>query len=287
MKNKLILFYSLIFLIPVLSAQSSQQLSQWFSVKEIKPKVWVIDDHKAVNIYLIEGRDSSLLVDTGTGAADLASLIKKLTAKPLIVVNTHGHSDHAGGDYQFGKIYVHPSDSAAARMSATAVSRASAAKNMLRGAVPSPDELFKSKEIHSKLVGVKDGRIFQLGDRQIQVIETPGHTPGSICLLDKSNKLLFTGDNNNTAVWLFLPESRPLSVYLQSLKKLSGMISEFDTLLPGHGIPKTSDFIMDQIECVKTILNHTCKSEPYDTFAGKAQLCQYGRASVAYNPDNL
>jgi hydroxyacylglutathione hydrolase len=287
MKNKLILVISLLSFFLSLTGQNSQQITSWFSVKEVFPKVWVIDDHKAVNIYLIEGSDSSLLVDTGMGAADLVSQVSKLTGKPLIVVNTHGHSDHAGGDYQFGKIYVHPADSAEARLSATPVSRASASKNMLKGAVPVQDELYKSKEIHSKLVSVKDGHVFFLGGRQIQVIETPGHTPGSICLLDKENKLLFTGDNDNTAVWLFLPESRPLSVYLNSLQKLSGRMSEFDTILPGHGILKKSDFIMDQVECVKSILNNTCKSEPYDTFAGKAQLCQFGRASVAYNPDNL
>ena len=277
----------LYFLFLTSSGQISQPSSTWFSVKEIFPKVWLIDDHKAANIYLIEGQDSSLLVDTGTGAADLSTQVKKLTDKPLIVVNTHGHSDHAGGNYQFRKINVDPSDSSAARLSATPESRKEAARDMLRGAVPTPDDIYKGEEIHTKLVGVKDGQIFFLGGRQIQVIETPGHTPGSICLLDKENKLLFTGDNDNTAVWLFLPESRPLTVYLKTLQMLYGRISEFDTLLPGHGIPKRSDFIMDQIMCVKSILNQTCKSESYDTFAGKARLCQYGRASVAYNPDNL
>jgi hydroxyacylglutathione hydrolase len=265
----------------------SVQPSGWYSVKEIFPKVWLIDDHKAVNIYLIEGQDSSLLVDTGTGAADLLSQVKKITGKPLIVVNTHGHSDHAGGNYQFPKVYINSSDSSAARLCATKESREEAARNMLRGAVPSPDDIYKGEEIHTRLTDVKDGHIFLLGGRQIQVIETPGHTPGSICLLDKQNRLLFSGDNDNTAVWLFLPESRPLTVYLKTLQTLYGRISEFDTLLPGHGIPKKSDFIMDQIMCVKSILNHTCKSESYDTFAGKARLCQYGRASVAYNPDNL
>jgi hydroxyacylglutathione hydrolase len=279
------LFYSIFFnfLFLTLSGQNSQSIARWFSVKEIFPKVWLIDDHKAVNVYLIEGQDSSLLVDTGTGAADFFSQIKMLTDKPLIIVNTHGHSDHAEGNYQFSKVYIHSSDSSAARLCASRESRKEAAKEMLRGAVPTPGDIYKGKEIHSILADVKNGYIFFLGGRQIQVIETPGHTPGSVCLLDKEDKLLFSGDNDNTAVWLFLPESRPLSVYLKTLQTLYGRISEFDTFLPGHGIPKRSDFIMDQIMCIKSILNHTCKSESYDTFAGKAMLCQYGRASVAYN----
>ena len=166
------------------------------------------------------------------GAADLVSQIKKLTAKPLIVVNTHGHSDHAGGNYQFSKVYVNSGDSAAARFSETPESRTEAAKNMLRGAVPDVSDIYKGKELHSKLLNVINGHKFQLGGRQIEVIETPGHTPGSICLLDKANKLLFSGDNDNTAVWLFLPESRPLNVYLKSLQLLEGRISDFNTLFP-------------------------------------------------------
>lgn len=287
MKNKLILTIVFCYLLLRLSGQNTQLTFPWFTVKEVLPKVWVIDDHKAANIYLIEGQDSSLIVDTGMGASDLYSQVKKLTGKPLIVVNTHGHPDHAGGDYQFSKIYIHSSDSAAARLCASPESRANAAKKMLRGAVPASDEIYKAEEIHPKMVPVKDGFIFYLGGRQIQVIETPGHTPGSICLLDKENKLLFSGDNNNTLVWLFLPGCLPLSVYFKTLQTLAVRISDFDTLLPGHGILKKSDFILDQVECVKSILNHTCVSEPYDTFAGKAQLCKYGGASVAYNPDNF
>ena len=84
----------LLFSSTALTAQTT--VSPWFNIKELFPKVWVIDDHKAVNLYLVEGNDSALLIDTGIGAADLISQVKKLSEKPLIVINTHGHSDHAG-----------------------------------------------------------------------------------------------------------------------------------------------------------------------------------------------
>lgn len=161
------------------------------------------------------------------------------------------------------------------------------AAHMARGAAPRPGETNKGKEIASKLVVVKDGMTFRLGGRTIEVIETPGHTHGSICLLDKEKKLLFTGDNDNTLVWLFLLNCLLLSAYLKSLQQLEKRVSEFDTLLPGHGVPLKSDFISDQIMCVKSILDHTCKPEPYESFAGKAILCKYNKASVAYNPENL
>jgi hydroxyacylglutathione hydrolase len=268
-------------------AQSQPLTTSWFTVKEVSPKVWAIDDRKAVNIYLVEGSDSAMVIDTGMGVADLLAQVMKLTSKPLIVVNTHGHPDHAGANYQFDKIYIHAADSVDARACNLKASRESAAKNMLRGAVPDDIDLFKGRENHFRFIGVRNGHIFNLGNRQIEVIETPGHTPGSICLLDKENRLLFTGDNDNTLVWLFLPNCSPLSVYYKTLQSLSRRIGEYNTLYPGHGVPEKSDFIMEQVECVKSILDHTCASEPYDTFAGKARICKYKSASVAFNPDNL
>jgi len=287
MKRLLINVVLLLSLVLTGAAQVESQTTSWFTVKEVAPKIWSIDDRKAVNIYLVEGTDSAMVIDTGMGVADLLSQVMKLTSKPLIVVNTHGHSDHTGADYQFEKIYIHAADSADAREGNLKASRENAAKNMLRGAVPDDIDLFKGRENHFRFLTVRNGHIFNLGNRHIEVIETPGHTPGSICLLDKEDKLLFTGDNDNTAVWLFLPNCTPLSVYYKTLQSLSNRIPEFTTLFPGHGIPKKSDFINEQVECVKSILNHTCVSEPYDTFAGKARLCQYKSASVAYNPDNL
>jgi hydroxyacylglutathione hydrolase len=287
MKKNLITLVVILCTFLSMEAQSQPQNASWFTVKEVTSKVWAIDDHKAVNIYLVEGSDSAMVIDTGMGVSDLLAQVRKLTSKPLIVVNTHGHPDHTGANYQFERIYIHSADSADARACSLKSSRESAARNMLRGAVPAEGDLFKGRENHFRFVTVKNGHIFNLGNRRIEVIETPGHTPGSICLLDKEDKLLFTGDNDNTAVWLFLPNCTPLSVYYKTLQSLSKRIPEFTTLLPGHGIPKKSDFILEQVECVRSILDHTCVSESYDTFAGKARLCQYKTASVAYNPDNL
>jgi hypothetical protein len=72
-----------------------------------------------------------------------------------------------------------------------------------------------------------------------------------------------------------------------TLQTLADRVSEFKTILPGHGVPKKSDFINDQIECVNSILNGKCVPATYNTYAGRASLCQFGRASIAYDPDKL
>jgi hypothetical protein len=214
---------------------NAQTNTSWFTVNEVSEKVWVLSDHNIENIYLIEGRDSALLIDTGIGAADLASAVKKLTDKPLIVIITHGHPDHCGSNYQFEKVYVHPADSGAARMFNLPETRAGMSAGMNGDAELSPEDIYTGEIYNTRMLPLEDGQIFNLGGRFIKVMETPGHTPGE----------------------------------------------------PGHGPQMPSDFILDQISCVKAILDGTCEVRDYKSFAGDSKICTYGRASVAFNPENL
>jgi hypothetical protein len=84
-----------------------------------------------------------------------------------------------------------------------------------------------------------------------------------------------------------LPNSTPLEIYLQSLEKLHQRASEFDTILPGHGAPLPGSFVIEQIGCVKSILNGTCKGEPYKSFAGDSLMCKLKSAMVAFDPNKL
>ncbi|HLN22286.1 MAG TPA: MBL fold metallo-hydrolase [Bacteroidales bacterium] len=257
----------------------------WFKVTETTPKTWTISDNGSDNMYLVEGRDSALLIDTGLGSADIASLAGSLTNKPLIVLNTHAHPDHSGGNYQFEKIYIHPEDIEAARTYNPSSGGNTSAR---QGSKPPENELFKGKPFDTKILPLDDGRIFDLGGRRIQVIYAPGHTPGEICLLDIDNKVLFTGDNTNSLVWLFLPNCKPLHEYLTTLEMLDSRSNEYFTIMPGHGTPLPAGFIKDQIACVKGILSNTIESKPYESsFSGTARVSEYGSASVVFNPENL
>ncbi len=261
----------------------------WYKARKVAEGVWCIDDHGSDNMYLVEGREKAMLIDTGLGVAKLSDFVGTLTHLPLIVVNTHGHPDHAGGDCQFKSVYADPLEFEAIRQTNTVESRRGMAANMAKGAAASDmvpvEEAVKMPA--PELLPLKDGQVFDLGGRKIEVIETPGHTPGEIVLLDAANRLVFTGDNDNSLVWLFLPNCRPLEVYLQSLKKLQQRDSDFDTILPGHGSPLPKGFVGEQIACVERILDGSCKGEPYKSFAGNALVCRYKNASVAFNPNNL
>lgn len=249
-----------------------------YTASKVADRVWAIVESAAtpVNIYLVEGKDSALLIDTGYGYGDLKAYVKTLTKLPLIVVNTHGHGDHNGNNSQFSKIYAHSAD--------FNMLNASFNREKRKKAV-APDEVVAPPT----LIPVKEGYIFNLGDRKLEVIEVPGHTRGSICLLDTKNRILFAGDNTNTLVWLFLKDCTPLEVYLKSLQKVAKRSNEFDTVMPGHNEPLPTTFINDQIACVKNILAGTCSPVPYNvgSFSADAMLCTFNNAQVAYDPENL
>jgi glyoxylase-like metal-dependent hydrolase (beta-lactamase superfamily II) len=261
----------------------------WFEATKVAEGVFRIDDHGSDNMYLVLGQSRALLVDTGLGVGKLAAFVSTLTSLPVTVVNTHGHPDHAGGNDQFRSVHAQPLEFEAIRAFGTRESRQRTLDRMTQG--PAPAGTLSLDEAAglpaAELVPVKGGHVFDLGGRKLEVIEQPGHTPGEIVLLDAANRLLFTGDNDNVLVWLFLPTCRPLDVYLESLRKLKLRDGEFDTILPGHGEPLPKSFLADQIACVESILDGTCKGEPYRSFAGDGLLCRHGSASVAFAPGNL
>lgn len=269
----------------------AQQLHPWFKVKQISNTVWKISDNDIDNIYLIAGRDSALLIDNGVGAVNLRDFIPTLTNLPLIVVNTHAHPDHTGSNHQFKRVRVHQEEIEGVRFFGTKEMRATMAKSMTQGqSTPLPDSILfhTSDSLHTPaLLPFGDGHIFDLGNRKIQVIHVPGHTKGSICLLDQQEKLLFTGDNNNMLVWLHPQDAQPLETYLHSLRKLWSREKEYATLHPGHGEPIDKAFIREQIRCVEHIIAGTCVGKPYDSFVGKGLLCSYKRAKVVYDPAKI
>jgi hydroxyacylglutathione hydrolase len=270
-------------------AQARPQAGPWFTSKEVAPGVLRIDDHGSDNMYLVLGKSKALLVDTGLGVGRLADFVRTLTTLPVVVVNTHGHPDHAGGNNEFKTVYAHPADFDAIRAFGTRASRQNTIGRMSQGAAGA-DTMSVDDAVRlpaAELVPIAGGHVFDLGERKVEVIEQPGHTPGEIVLLDAAHRIVFTGDNDNTLVWLFLPSCLPLEVYADSLKKLQARSGEFDTILPGHGDPLPKTFLGDQIACVGTILDGTCKDEPYQSFAGNGRVCKCANASVAFNPANL
>lgn len=284
----LLSFLILFLLLPqIMYSQISDNI---YKADKVADKVWRIIENNTVNIYLIEGKDSALILDTGYGSGDLKAYVKTITKLPLIVVNSHLHPDHAGNDLQFNKVYVHKGDSGLINGIFNKKANRSKTSSKTKDKKPADVKLNKISNVPSPVfIPVKEGHIFDLGGRKLEVIEVPGHTHGSICLLDSENKILFAGDHINAMVWLFLKESYPLNVYLETLQKVEKRINEYSTIMPGHNAPLDKAFIYELIACVKSILGGKCSSVPYNyaPMTAGSFLCKYKRSQVAYDPNNL
>jgi glyoxylase-like metal-dependent hydrolase (beta-lactamase superfamily II) len=167
-----------------------------------------IEDN-GVRAFLFIGSEKALLVDTGFGAAgSLKAVVESLTESPVMLVNTHADPDHIGNNKEFDVAYMHPAEMSNYYLNAD------------RSARVSP---------------LWDGDIIRLGDRSLEVVLIPGHTPGSIALLERESRLLVAGDSVSAGPVFMFDDMRNLHAYLASMEKLVGMKDAFDAVYPSHG----------------------------------------------------
>lgn len=84
--------------------------SKRMNIHQLDPNLWLLDDAGESTCYLIQGTERALLLDTVNGQENLHDIVRTLTDLPLVVVNTHGHGDHIGGNVFFEEAWLHPAD---------------------------------------------------------------------------------------------------------------------------------------------------------------------------------
>ena len=204
--------------------------------RQIDEHTWEGNGYQVYNesVYLVEGEDRAVLIDAGAWMPQLDKAIATLTDKPITVLLTHGHGDHVGGVICFKEAWIHPLDTSfigdAARQYGIAV----------------------------KLLS--DGQVFDLGGRQIEVLETPGHTSGSVTFFDKENHYGFSGDAfGSTNLLLFTNSFKTL---ISTCTRTAEYMQKngIDKLYPGHyGGPN--------VETLQRVLDEKKMSE--ELLAGK------------------
>lgn len=195
-----------------------------------------------VQMHLLVGQHHALLVDTGYGFMDLPGIVRGITDLPLYIVNSHGHFDHACGNSSFRQpVYIHPEDIPVFRIYNSERCRGimydsmRKMQNFLFFLPLLPRTVSRESCLHDDFddfIEVTEGYAFELGGKTAEVIELPGHTPGSIGLYCRELRLLITSDAINSNVYMFLPESTKLSVYRESLYKAKSI--DFDFFVTGH-----------------------------------------------------
>jgi glyoxylase-like metal-dependent hydrolase (beta-lactamase superfamily II) len=210
------------------------------TIYELAPATYRFDEGGIVNAYLLVGETHALLIDTGVGIGDLNKVIRSITSLPLFVALSHRHADHDGGVSFYDEVYCSQDD-----MSKTydKLSGRFARHLLLNGGKILNHSLAKYKLVNGghnpKYSFIGEGSSFELGNRLIRVIATPGHTAGSLTFIDDKEKMMFMGDDVNPGLWLQLKGCLPISSWLTGAKRLEELAKTYKPFY-GHGNGETS-----------------------------------------------
>jgi len=218
----------------------------WFAVFLVAPGVYAIHEpHQAQEVisYLIVGERQALLFDTGMGLAPIRPVVQRLTSLPVLVLNSHSHYDHVGGNAEFPAILG--VDDAYARANADGWSHDAVASEVEPASVclerlPGFDAAAYRVRPFRVTRAIDDGQAVDLGGRLLRVLRLPGHSPDSIALHEPERRLLWSGDTfYEGPIWLYFPGT-DLVAYERSVARLAALAPSLDTVLPAHLTPVAS-----------------------------------------------
>jgi glyoxylase-like metal-dependent hydrolase (beta-lactamase superfamily II)/8-oxo-dGTP pyrophosphatase MutT (NUDIX family) len=232
---------------------------------KINEHIWLMNDADESTGYIVVGKEKALIIDTMNGYEDVKAIAETVTDLPLCVINTHAHPDHIYGDAVFDEVYMHPEDW-------------NLAEKYIQDA--KYQEMLSDHDLEfPKLLPVKEGDVFELGGVELEVFHIPGHTPGGICLLDRTDRVLFTGDSIIEETWMQLDECMPIPVFYQALKKMKDIREEFDYVLTGHTRREPEDASLCEVHrnAIKEVMDGKKQcDESYRWFGGVAKAHPYG-----------
>lgn len=243
------------------------------------------------NMYLLEGDEKCLLIDTGWGAGNLRAFVEKLTDKPILVANTHYHPDHAAGNGEFESVMM----SAGYKIDFASVDA--------RG----PFDITTLPHPDYERVIIGEGDVIDLGNRKIEVMDVlPAHCNSSLFFFDREQGLIFVGDDlESTQVLMYDNSTNPDIVYdvnerLMNARanyvRVKNLEDQITMILPNHnGFPIAKSYVDDYIGLIDHIyagdaliedkLNH-----PFIEMDPKAPyLCRvrWNKASIFIRKDEV
>ncbi len=251
-------------------------------IKQLRPGVYLTDEAHVVSGYIVTGSEKVCVIDTMYGYNNLREAVGKISDKPVIVINTHGHPDHIFGNVYFDEAYLNPKD-----------------HDLALSFINNPEFIRRSQEyglVMPEFKEIRGGDKIDLGGKTLEIYDLPGHTPGGILLLLKEDRILFTGDSVNHHLWMMLEGCLELSDYVKELDKVMFLEKEADYILHGHA----RDFDdISLMRCMKRGIEDICngntsEDKPYEWSGGKAMQHsfsleegkQYSQTEsvICYNP---
>ena len=206
---------------------------------QIHENTWRIEDG-GVRLFLLAGTEKALLIDSGMNLNNARDIAAGLTDLPLSLLNTHADRDHIGSNEQFDSFYMHPAE----------------------------EPVYRRSGKPGTVIPIREGDSLNLGDRELRIIHLPGHTPGSIAVLDVQNRALISGDpvQEHGRVFMF-GDHRNMEDYIASLEHLEAFTDQFDEIWPSHAdIPVSPAVIRKLHDGAQAVLDGAVQGKPAELF---------------------
>lgn len=214
-------------------------MNGWFTVDAIDRDTYSISEYRhweETHCYLLNGHRRSLLIDTGLGICNIYDEVIGMTQRPITAVATHIHWDHIGGHAYFPDFYAHAAE--LDWLNGKFPQSIEAVRRMVLDRCDPPDgfdvstyRLFQGMPTRC----LTDRERIDLGGRTVEVLHTPGHSPGHLCFWEPERGYLFTGDLVYKDVLLaWFPSTDP-EAYLASLERVAAL--PVKRVFPGHHSP--------------------------------------------------
>ncbi len=252
-------------------------------VTQITDGIRQVQEARGVYFTVIEGTRRAIIFDCGYGIADNRGWADDFLRVPYTVVNSHGHPDHALGNYQYPSVHIHLADLSLCERVNTYERRR---ETYLRVAEENGLDKSRADEFAGKgcpeMLPVSDGEIWDLGGRRVEAVHLPGHTRGSIGLLIRDERLLISGDAFNPDMWMFAENHDTLDTLQATLERAIEL--PFDAYLGGHcTTPIPRDFLREVHE---NVIRKEIDRDSYAVILGQPTYTmrhsgRYGTSTIA------
>lgn len=235
-----------------------------YEYTKVRENVWQIAEEDGVCCTLVKGSEMAVLIDTGYGRRNLRAFVEENVTTPYIVINSHGHPDHIGGNHWFDTVYSLKKE-----------------WDVIRHFEKNEPMVYELKEIQI-------GQHISLGNLNIVVVSLAGHTKGSVGFIVQEEKLLIAGDALNEGLWLFNYGSLSMMNLYETIK--ATMKLDFSTYLCGHSNQEyNKEKLISHLRNIENLnIDNSTKKETigFETYCTKYENDK-GKSEIVFTIDKI